>query len=176
MRDPSSPRPSQSPQRRTAEPAGSLWALPVWVVGIVAAGAGVGLLFAPDAWFAGLNKPTWNPPGWLFGPVWTLLYALMGASIWLVRRQTSASVDARRNATRLFLLQLLLNLGWTPIFFGLHSPLLAFIEICLLWIAVLWTAVELGKIRALAGYLLLPYLLWVSFALLLNGTIWLMNS
>jgi translocator protein len=155
---------------------GSLPALAAWVLSIVTLGAGIGNLFAPDAWFSALHKPTWNPPDWVFAPMWALLYVLMGISIWLVRRQCDAGAEARQQASALFLFQLALNLMWTPIFFGLRSPLLAFIEICVLWCAVLFTAVEFGKIRALAGYLFLPYLLWVSFALVLNGTIWLMNT
>ncbi len=162
--------------RSIATDRSSWWALAAWIIVIVAAGWGVGVLFAPDAWFAQLSKPSWNPPGALFGPVWTMLYVLMGVSIWLVRKQADASVDERRVATRLFLLQLALNLAWTPLFFGLHNPLLAFVDICMLWGVVLWMAVEFGKIRPLAGYLLGPYLLWLSFALVLNGTIGLMNG
>jgi translocator protein len=170
----SDPMPSQR-QPLANDMRGSLPALAAWVLGIVTLGTGVGMLFVPDAWFFGLHKPTWNPPDWLFAPVWATLYVLMGISFWLVRSQIDAGVEARRRASVLFLVQLLLNLMWTPIFFGLRSPLLAFIEICALWCAVLFTTVEFGKIRALAGYLFLPYFLWVSFALVLNGTIWLMN-
>lgn len=155
---------------------GSWWELLAWVFTISAAGAGMGMLFGPDAWFAELSKPLWNPPGWLFAPVWTTLYVLMGISVWLVRKQADASRQEKRKATQLFLVQLLLNLAWTPLFFGLHRPLWAFAEICVLWAFILWTAVEFGKIRPLAGYLLWPYLLWVTFALVLNGTIGLMNT
>jgi translocator protein len=165
------------PQSRTPVTAArSVWVLAGWVLGIVIVGAGVGLLFPPGAWFAALYKPTWNPPAGLFAPVWTLLYILMGISIWLVRREDDASIVARNRASAFFIVQLALNLAWTPLFFGLHSPFLAFIEICVLWCAVGLTPLQLGKIRALAGYLFLPYLLWVSFALVLNGTIWLMNT
>ena len=82
----------------------------------------------------------------------------------------------RRTAIRLFWVQFALNLLWSPLFFGLHSPGAAFIDICLLWMAVVATALAFGRLRPLAGYLLLPYVLWVSFALVLNGTIWLMNA
>ncbi len=139
-------------------------------------GAGMGLLFGPGADFQALQKPTWNPPGWLFGPVWTLLYVLIGASAWLVWRERRVSSSERRTAWMAFALQAVLNLAWTPLFFGLHSPGLAFLDISLLWLAVLWTTVAFGRIRPLAGYLLVPYVLWVSFALVLNGTIWLMND
>lgn len=139
-------------------------------------GAGMGLLFGPDTAYEALQKPTWNPPGWLFGPVWTVLYALIGTSAWLVWRERRVSSGDRRIAWTAFAVQAVLNLAWTPLFFGLRAPGLAFIDISLLWLAVLWTTVAFGRIRPLAGYLLVPYVLWVSFALVLNGTIWLMND
>lgn len=151
-------------------------ALVCWILLLVGLGAAVGALFGPDGWYAGLLKPTWNPPSWLFGPVWTLLYTLMAVALWLVRRQPGIEEAVRQRAVALFAIQFMLNLAWTPLFFGLHSPGFAFVEICLLWIALLSTMLTFGRVRALAGYLLLPYLLWVSFALVLNGTIWLMNS
>jgi len=151
------------------------FALAGWIFLLVGCGATMGGLFAPDAWFAALLKPTWNPPSWLFGPVWTVLYISMAVALWLVRREPE-SEGMRKRALVLFVIQFALNLLWTPLFFGLHSPGLAFVEICLLWIALLSTMLAFGRVRPLAGYLLLPYLLWVSFALVLNGTIWLMNS
>lgn len=151
-------------------------ALVGWILLLMALGASAGMLFGPDAWYAALLKPTWNPPSWLFGPVWTLLYASMAVALWLVRREPDTDRGLRRRALSLFAIQFGLNLAWTPIFFGLRSPGLAFAEICLLWIALLTTLLTFGRVRSLAGYLLLPYLLWVSFALVLNGTIWLMNS
>lgn len=151
-------------------------ALVSWVVLIVGLGSSVGIFFSPDAWYQGLMKPTWNPPGWIFGPAWTILYALMAVSVWWLRRSTDAKDKERSTAMRLFWVQLLLNLAWTPIFFGLHQPGLAFMEICLLWLAALATALAFGKISGAAGYLLAPYLAWLSFALVLNGTIWLLNK
>lgn len=142
----------------------------------VVLGTGVGLWFGPGDWYAALAKPTWNPPGWLFGPVWMLLYVLIGISAWLVWRERRAPAGERRIAWAAFALQAVLNLAWTPLFFGLKSPGLAFLDISLLWLAVLWTTLRFGRIRPLAGYLMLPYVLWVSFALVLNGTIWLMNK
>ncbi len=165
------PLPSDAP----TEPKYSTAQLVGWIVLVLGLGTGMGLFFGPDEWFRSLLKPTWNPPNWLFGPVWTLLYILMGLSVWLLRRQPDVPRATLMQAMRLFWLQLALNLAWTPIFFGLHQAGLAFGEICLLWIAALWTAIAFGKIRALSGYLLIPYVLWVSFALVLNGTIWLMN-
>ncbi|MEO8000548.1 MAG: TspO/MBR family protein [Arenimonas sp.] len=147
-----------------------------WIAFVLGLGSSMALFFGPDAWFQTLAKPTWNPPSWLFGPVWTVLYILLGISAWMIRRNTSASPADRSYAMLLFCLQLALNLSWTPIFFGLHQPALAFVEICILWLAALSTALAFGKISSTAGYLLIPYLMWISFALLLNGTIWLLNN
>jgi tryptophan-rich sensory protein len=147
------------------------------LVGVsLGAGAGMGMLFGPDAAYAALQKPTWSPPGQLFGPVWAVLYALMGISAWLVWRERRVSSGDRRTAWTAFGVQAVLNLAWTPIFFGMESPGLALLDISLLWVAVLWTTVAFGRIRPLAGYLLVPYVLWVSFAWVLNGTIWLLNT
>lgn len=151
-------------------------ALVGWVLLLVGLGATFGSLFAPDAWFSALLKPTWNPPSWVFAPVWTVLYTTMAVALWLVRREPESEDRLRNRAMVLFTIQFALNMVWTPLFFGLHSAGLAFVAICLLWIALLSTMLAFGRLRPLAGYLLLPYLLWVSFALVLNGTIWLMNS
>jgi translocator protein len=146
-----------------------------WIVLVLGLGSAVGILFGPDLRFYALAKPTWNPPNWVFAPVWTVLYVLMGISVWLVRRNDTTSRTDITSAMLLFWLQLALNLIWTPIFFGLHMPALAFMEICLLWLVALFTALAFGKISSSAGYLLVPYLAWLSFALVLNGTIWLLN-
>lgn len=151
-------------------------ALILWLVLILGLGSGAGIFFGPGPWFESLVKPSWNPPGWLFGPTWTLLYTLMAISVWKLRRVAYQSGLKSSSAMRLFWLQLVLNLAWTPIFFGLQQPGLAFLEICILWCVALSTALAFGKISGIAGYLLLPYLLWLSFALVLNGTIWLLNS
>lgn len=160
----------------TAPPRDGWLALIGWILLVVGLGATFGSLFAPDAWFSALLKPTWNPPSWIFAPVWTLLYATMAVALWLVRREPANEDRLRKVALVLFAIQFALNLAWTPLFFGLRSPGLAFAEICLLWIVLLSTMLAFGRVRPLAGYLLLPYLLWVSFALVLNGTIWLMNA
>jgi translocator protein len=146
-----------------------------WILLLTSLGAGIGALFAPDEWYAALSKPTFNPPSWIFGPVWTVLYVSMALALWLMRRTVDFDRAQRARATALFATQFALNLLWTPLFFGLRSPGLAFVDICLLWVVLLMTVLAFGRVRPLAGYLLLPYLLWVSFALVLNGTIWLMN-
>ena len=160
----------------SATPLADGLSLVAWILLLVALGAGVGIFFGADAWYDGLLKPTFNPPAWVFGPVWTGLYALMAVALWLVRRTRDGGSAMRRTAIRLFWLQFALNLLWSPLFFGLHSPGAAFVDICLLWTAVVATALAFGRLRPIAGYLLLPYVLWVSFALVLNGTIWLMNA
>jgi tryptophan-rich sensory protein len=153
------------------------WAtLALWILATVTAGVAVGLAFPPDGWFASLVKPTWHPPSWLFAPVWAALYVLLGIAAWLVAREPNVAADERGVAWVAFAVQAVLNLAWTPLFFGLHSPGAAFVDICLLWPAVLWMTMRFGRISPLAGYLMGPYVLWTSFALVLNGTIWLMND
>lgn len=147
-----------------------------WVVATVAAGAAMGVLFPPDEWYERIAKPTWMPPAWLFGPVWTVLYVLLGTGAWLVARDRGAAPRDRRIAWIAFMLHAVFNLAWTPLFFGLRQPGLAFLDICLVWLTLLWMVLQFGRIRPLAGYLLLPQVLWVSFALVLNGTLWLMNT
>lgn len=174
-RTPQAPLPAQ-PSPRPAMTAGAWMAWLAWVLAVVAAGSAVGFLFAPGDWYTGLAKPTWNPPSWLFGPVWTALYALLGTSAWLVSREPAVPAAERRSAWIAFGAHAVLNLAWTPLFFGLRQPGLAFADICLVWLALLAMTLRFGRIRPLAGYLLLPQVLWVSFALVLNGTIWLMNT
>jgi tryptophan-rich sensory protein len=123
-------------------------------------------------WYAGLDKPRWTPPNWLFGPVWTILFLAMAFAAWLVWRQTTLTAAPMR----LFLLQLSLNIGWSALFFHLRSPGAAFIEIVLLWCAILTTAIAFGKIVPLAYWLMAPYLLWVSYAAALNYAIWRLNA
>lgn len=147
-----------------------------WIIVILGMGGGMAFFFGPDPWFRELAKPIWNPPDWVFAPIWTILYVMIAVSLWLVRCDTSVPRAEQKSALRLFWWQFALNLAWTPIFFGLHSPALAFIEICVLWLVALWTALRFGKISSTAGYLLVPYLLWLSIALVLNGTIWLLNG
>lgn len=124
-------------------------------------------------WYLTLNKPSWNPPGWVFGPVWTLLYTMMAIAAWLVWRK--GGIAKQRRPLTLFAVQLLLNALWTPLFFGLHMLGVAFAEIILLWIAILATILAFRKVSPSAAWLLVPYLLWVTFAAILNATLWWMN-
>ncbi len=126
-----------------------------------------------DTWYRTLAKPTWNPPDRVFGPVWTTLYILMAVAGWLVWSRTGW-----RSASMSLLLfggQLVLNVAWSWIFFGMHAPGWAFFEILLLWLAVTATMIAFFRHSRLAGWLLVPYLVWISFAGVLNFTIWRMN-
>ena len=126
------------------------------------------------SWYPSLAKPAWTPPDWLFGPVWTLLYLMMGLAAWLVWRQAEAG--RARRPLLLYALQLLLNTCWSLLFFGLRSPGLALLEILLLWLAIAATLWAFARVRGWAAALLAPYLAWVSFAVALNFAIWRMNS
>jgi tryptophan-rich sensory protein len=138
--------------------------------------AGLGALFTMvslGTWYAGLAKPSWNPPNWIFGPVWTVLYAMMAVAGWLVWR---AGGPAGRQALRWFAVQLVLNVGWSAVFFGLQMPGVAAVEILALWVAIAGTLATSWRVSRPAGVLLIPYLLWVSFAVALNAAIWRLNS
>jgi tryptophan-rich sensory protein len=124
-------------------------------------------------WYTTLAKPSFNPPNWIFGPVWTTLYILMGVAAWRVWR--AADRDTARGPLAVFALQLAVNLGWSVTFFGLHNPGLAVIVILALDLLVLTTALMFRRIDRLAALLLVPYLAWISFATLLNVTIWRIN-
>jgi tryptophan-rich sensory protein len=129
---------------------------------------------AIPTWYAGLHKPIFSPPNWLFGPVWTLLYALMAVSAFLVWREDGKDQEIKL-ALKIFVIQLILNILWSLAFFGLRSPLLGLIVIVALWAAILLTIKNFLRISALAGWLMLPYLLWVSFASVLNFSIFILN-
>lgn len=142
---------------------------------LVAAAASFGALFTPGEWYAGLEKPSFNPPNWIFGPVWTLLYAMMALAAWLVWLRRGAEGPVLP-ALLLFGLQLLLNALWSWLFFGMHAMGLAFVDIVVLWCAIVATLALFWRIHRVAGALLLPYLAWVSFAALLNFSLWQLNS
>lgn len=142
--------------------------------------ATIGSRWMPDAWYVALQKPAWNPPNGVFAPVWTTLYALIGVSGWLAWREVwekrAAAAALGRTAFVFYAAQLALNAAWSWLFFGLHRPGVAFAEILLMWVAILANTVAFWRVRPLAGALLLPYLAWVTFAAVLNGTLWRMNA
>jgi len=137
----------------------------------------IGSMFTRDAvtnWYPTLNKPSFTPPNWLFGPVWTILYLLMAISAVIVWQKGLAN-PAVRIALILYLLQLILNALWSVIFFGLKLPMVAFVEILLLWTAIVFTILAFARVSISATLLLLPYILWTSYAAVLNFAIWLLN-
>jgi tryptophan-rich sensory protein len=136
----------------------------------------LGALFTAPAiptWYAALKKPFFTPPNWIFSPVWISLFILMGISLFFVwRRQGHPQL---RMALFFFFVQLVLNVFWSVAFFGLRAPLLGLIDIVLLWFAILFTITNFLKVSKFAGALLIPYFLWVSFATLLNFSLWILN-
>lgn len=155
-------------------------ALAGWIALALGAGAvgGIASIEARD-YYAALERPAWAPPGWLFGPVWTTLYVLMGVAAWLVWRarpvDASGAAASRRRGLRLFVLQLALNALWTWVFFAWRLGAWAFAEILLLWVAIALTIRDFGRVRAAAASLLAPYLAWVTFAAALTWAIWQRN-
>jgi translocator protein len=135
--------------------------------------ASFGGIFMPGEWYAALKKPSWNPPAWIFGPVWTTLYTMMAVAAWLVWKR--GGFAAQRRPLALFLAQLVLNATWTPLFFRLHWPGIAFAEIVLLWLTIAATLAAFRPVNRAAAWLLAPYLVWVGFAAVLNFTLWRLN-
>ncbi|HMS33312.1 MAG TPA: tryptophan-rich sensory protein [Ignavibacteria bacterium] len=137
----------------------------------------IGTVFTMDSiptWYAALNKPAFNPPNWLFGPVWTLLYLMMGISLFIVWKEDLKN-KVVKSAFTVFMIQLFLNTIWSIVFFGMQSLSGGLIIIILLWIMILITILKFMKISRVAGILLIPYLLWVSFATFLNFSIFKLN-
>ncbi len=125
-----------------------------------------------QTWYSTINKPFFNPPNWIFGPVWSILFLLMGISLFLVWRKAEGKGNT---AITLFLAQLVFNVLWSVSFFGFESPLLGFLVIIVLWALILGTIVSFARISRLAAYLQIPYILWVSFAAVLNLSLLLLN-
>jgi tryptophan-rich sensory protein len=125
-------------------------------------------------WYAALNKPSFNPPNFLFGPVWTILFALMGIALYLVWSHSGDKKEVK-SALALFAIQLMLNVLWSFVFFGWHQPGWAFVEIILMWLAIFATIVSFSKISKTAAWLMVPYLAWVSFATCLTYAVWRLN-
>ena len=153
------------------------WIGLVFFIAVCLAAGGLGAIATTpeiDGWYKTLAKPAWNPPSYVFGPVWTCLFIMMAVAAWLVWRP-----DGMKGAPiplTLFAIQLVLNVAWSWIFFGMHQTGLAFAEIVVLWLMILMTSVTFFKSSKIAGCLMLPYLAWVSFASLLNFTIWRLNA
>jgi translocator protein len=142
-------------------------------VGACFLAAATSAAFPPGDWYERLAKPSWRPPNWLFGPAWAVLYLTIAVSGWLVWR--TAGLAGAVLPLAIYLVQLMLNAAWTPIFFGLHRPDLAFIAIVLLWLLIVATIAAFHPVNAAAAWLLLPYLAWVTFAAALNFTVWRLN-
>lgn len=128
---------------------------------------------AIDGWYSTLAKPSFNPPNYVFGPVWTLLYLLMGVSLFLILNTEESIVRTR--AVLVFGLQLFLNFWWSVFFFGFKRPEVALLEIITLWVAIIWMIFSFRRVKPVAAWLQIPYLLWVTFAMILNAAIYILN-
>lgn len=146
---------------------------------VLAQGAGIigSLATYPSipTWYANLNKPVLSPPNWIFAPVWITLFTLMGIALFLIWESKEKDTVLKREAIIIFFIQLALNSLWSIIFFGLKNPALALLEIVILWLAILFTIIKFWKINKTSGMLLIPYLLWVSFAAYLNFGVMVLN-
>ena len=156
---------------------GKLSALVILILLPIIGGSLVGFITSRSvsSWYPTLQKPTWNPPNWIFGPVWTVLYGVMGWASWLIWRKRADQPEQVRSALIWYGLQLGLNFLWSVIFFGFRRPDLALLEILLLWATILITIVKFARIDRLAAGLMIPYQLWVTFATALNAAVWWLN-
>ena len=155
--------------------AGKLIGLVVFIAICLGAG-GLGAIATTaeiDGWYKTIEKPSWNPPGYVFGPVWTTLYIMMAIAAWLVWKP--AGFQSVKVPLSLFSGQLALNIGWSWVFFNFHQPGWAFGEIVVLWIAIVATTIAFFQSSKTAGWLLVPYVSWVTFAAVLNFAIWRLN-
>lgn len=146
--------------------------LGLWI-GLTFLAPAIGFRAKPDRWFRSLTKPSFNPPSWVYAPVWTLLYLLMAIAAWLVWRD--GGWERQAFPLSLYLVQLVLNAAWTPLFFGAHRLGLALVDIVLQWFAIAATLLAFARVDAVAGWLFAPYLAWVSFATVLNFAFWRRN-
>jgi translocator protein len=128
-----------------------------------------------ESWYQTINKPSWNPPSWIFGPVWTSLYVMMGIAFYLVWKSDSSSI-LKKTAIILFAAQLLFNFFWSFIFFNQQQIGWALVEMLIMWVLILLTIFAFANVSKTAAWLLVPYIAWVSFAAILNFTIWKLNS
>ena len=154
---------------------GSAIALAGFLVLSVVGGAASGLASPPGEWYASLAKPSWNPPNWIFGPVWTALYAMIGVAGWRLWRRHRGGREGARRALGAFFVQLALNFAWTPVFFGMHRPDAALAVIVAMLGAIVATIVLSWRVDRPTALLLVPYAAWVSFATALNAAIWRLN-
>ena len=169
-------RPAMAAGRSTRKGSLSQWLVLAVFLVICLATAGLGAAWtnlSVGDWYAAIKKPSWNPPNWIFGPVWTALYIGMAVAAWLVWRKNGLA--GAWLPLLLFGVQLVLNAAWSALFFGMRSPGIAFADIVLLWLAIVATIGAFGRVSPLAATLLVPYLAWVSFATVLNWSIWRMN-
>ena len=151
----------------------------ILLIGLIVACNLIGALGAlwtssDGSWYKNIKKPTFNPPSWIFGPVWTILFTLMGISLYLVWVAPSSNI--RTIALIIFAIHFVLNVLWSYLFFGINNPLASLIEIFVLLIFIIVTGIYFYMVNKFAGYLLIPYLLWVSFASFLNYSIWKLNA
>lgn len=150
-------------------------ALVIAIIIPLAIGGTAALFTVPNiqGWYQGLNKPSFNPPNWIFAPVWNTLYILMGIASYLVWRERK--LKNVTPAISVYFIQLILNFFWSLIFFELHQPGFAFIEVLILWLFIFFTIISFSRINKTAAWLLVPYISWVSFASILNYEIWRLN-
>ncbi len=151
---------------------GKIGGLAVWLL-LSFIVASFGALFQTGDWYQTIAKPSWTPPGWIFGPVWTLLYIAMAVAAWLVWLE--GGWKSNRIALSLYIVQLIFNAAWSWLFFGVHTIGGALVDIVILWLLILTTLILFWRRRPTAGLLLLPYALWVGFATALNFQIWRLN-
>jgi len=136
--------------------------------------AGLFTAKAIPEWFDTLAKPSFNPPSYLFGPVWTVLYILMGISMFLI--WNTPKTELRQKALLVFGIQLFFNFWWSILFFSFHTILISVIDILLMWVLIIYMIILFKSIKPIAAYLQIPYLLWVTFASVLNISIWYLNN
>jgi translocator protein len=127
-----------------------------------------------DSWYVNLDKPIFNPPNWIFGPVWLTLYTMMGIALYIIWHRNIRKKKVRQ-AVKLFLIHLVFNAAWSIIFFEFHQMFIALLVIIALWIMILMLIARFYELNKIAGYLLIPYILWVSFASVLNASLWMLN-
>ncbi len=142
---------------------------------LIGATSGFFTVTGVDSWYQTINKPSWNPPNWIFGPVWTTLYVMMGIALFLVWKE-DISTELKKIAIAFFIVQLILNFFWSFIFFNQQQPGWALVEIIVMWFFILLTIFAFAQVNKTAAWLLVPYISWVSFATILNYTIWQLNK